>query len=555
MRSKRFFSGFLLFGFCILLISCVQEGKLEITLDLEQQESTLNPLRHPSLSAFTLTVATENYEDKSTEFYYSGRHRLDFGSVDVGTYSRIALTANSFFGATLAYGEVRGRFRIGAQEPTRVEIPLRYPFVYAAGGYGLPPLHPELDTSMARFMNIPVGVSPDTTSAVAVSPDGTLLVSATDNHSGSIKLWVLMTRNHKKLVDTSISRSAPIDRIAFSPDGKTLSLLSFSGGWVGFVDMDALVSGRSVMVFADLSQPLDGQFVDSQNFVVLQSVPYAFSRCETQPPPSNLVWFTVNRRSAALETQIARSVPVSGYAAAMTVDTVTRRVYAALSCSPEIVVVETGATQTASVLSALNLSPCLRPVQLAVGNSDLLVACATTVDTTNPQWSPAKLLVQRYALRPQLNPNSRTLMVDYPWEPFLLNDSEDPFHNEASVLMQLAPVRLLPRAVGMTAAGSRVMLAVEAYHHTEEFSISTTNTTMYFEAVSIKSHSVVFVDARVAQMGRRVRTACFEVSSPDDNEMPAGLAPDDDCSVGTGSFDVTPVSFIPKQLAIMFAAP
>lgn len=534
------------------LSSCIQEGILEVTLDLELQETTLNPLTHPSLSSFTLTVSTENYTDKATEYYYSGRRRLDFGKIAVGMYRRIGLTASSFFGATLAYGEVFGNFKIDAKNSTHVEIPLRYPFVYASGGYGLPPLHPELDSSMALFMNIPVGVSPETTSAVAVSPDGTLLVTTTDDHQGNMKLWVLLTRNHKKLIDTSISRPDSVDSIAFSPDGKMLSLLSFSGGWVAFLNIDSLLAGNSDIVFIDIDQPLRGVFVDNQNFVILQSVPYNFARCDSTHT-SQLVWLIVNR--SPMEAQLVRSIPLNDYASSVAVDISTRRVYASLTCRPEIVVMEAGAVQTVSLLSELNLSPCLRPVQLAVGQSDLLVACATSSDTTSAQWAPAKILVQRYTLRPQLNPNSRSLVMDYPWEPFVLNKDNNS-NNEAALVLQLAPTRLLPRAIGLTAAASRMMLVVEAYHYTKPFQVELNPTSsIYINETSVKSHSVVFVDARVAQMGRRIRTACFPVKAPDDNTMPAGLAPDKHCSLNAGMFDVTPVSFIPTQVAIMFAAP
>ncbi len=553
MRSSRFLLHFLLYWPILALTACMQDGRLEITLDLEQQEATLNPLRHPSLSSFTLAVATGTYADKATEFYYSGRHRLDFGKVAVGKYSRIALTATSFFGATLAYGEVRGDFHVGAEEPLRVEIPLRYPFVYATGGYGLPPLHPELDSSMASFMNIPVGTSPETTSAAAVSPDGTLLVAASGNPNGdSIKLWVLLTRNHKKLLDTTLPRTTAINRMAFSPDGKILSLLSTSGGWVGFVDVDALLAGRNVMTFEEIERPIDGVFVNDQTWVALQSTPYRFSLCETSPlPASSLTWFSVARRNDALDSERLPTMALDKYASSLAVDTAVRRVYVSHACDSEIAVMEMGAVQTSTVLSPLNLSPCLRPVQMAVGQSELLVACSTAVDTSNPQWTSAKLLVQRYSLRPQLNPNGRPIVMDYPWEPFILNKDDDPLHHEALVVLQMAPVRLLPRAVGLTAAGSRVVMAVEAYHHTDSFSSADVSV----QETSVKSHSVVFVDPRVAQLGRRVRTACFQASSPDDNAMPAGLAPDDACSLGFGTFDVTPVSFIPSQIAITFAAP
>ncbi|PKN60421.1 MAG: hypothetical protein CVU53_03120, partial [Deltaproteobacteria bacterium HGW-Deltaproteobacteria-11] len=95
-----------------LTLSCSHDGALEIDLDVEVNDTALNPLRNPALSAFTLTLVSSSSVEQGTETYLSGNHRMGFGNIPTGVYSSAAIAAKSYSGALVAYGEFRNRFRI-----------------------------------------------------------------------------------------------------------------------------------------------------------------------------------------------------------------------------------------------------------------------------------------------------------------------------------------------------------------------------------------------------------------------------------------------------------
>jgi hypothetical protein len=191
-------------------------------------------------------------------------------------------------------------------------------------------------------------------------------------------------------------------------------------------------------------------------------------------------------------------------------------------------------------------------VRLLADASALTVACVTTVDTVSPQWSASKLLLQRFNLNPQLSPNARTLVMDYPSEPIdyskVVATTIPP---GTSVLILQAPERVLPIALGQSAQGNRLVVAVEAYYKTPEIVIGGAR----LNETRTKSHSVVFVDPRLSRLERRVRTACFPVDDHLDDTPPEGGFSTSYCTDNMGAIEKTNLSFIPSQLSIVYGTP
>jgi hypothetical protein len=231
------------------------------------------------------------------------------------------------------------------------------------------------------------------------------------------------------------------------------------------------------------------------------------------------------------------------------VDLPANRLYMAHPCATEISAMRPGMTGPSVVLALLNLSPCLRPVRLLAAPPVLNVACVTAADTVNPQWSAAKLLLQRFSLTPQLSPNARTLVIDYPSEPIAYKPANMP--DGTSLLILQAPERVLPHFIGLTAQGSRLVVAAEAYYHSSPIPVGSTN----LEETFSKSHSILFVDPRLSMLDRRVRTACFPVDNHLDNTPPEGGFSSSYCSNNMGSIETTTTSFIPSQLSIVYGTP
>jgi hypothetical protein len=237
------------------------------------------------------------------------------------------------------------------------------------------------------------------------------------------------------------------------------------------------------------------------------------------------------------------------YASAMTVDHAENKLYLSHPCTTEISAMRPGTTGPSVVLALLNLSPCLRPVQLLSDDTTLTVACVTTADTVNPQWSPAKLLLQRFSLAPQLSPNARTLVLDYPSEPVAYKPSTMPAGT--SLLILQSPERVLPRFLGVSAQGTRLVVAAEAYYRSSMIPVGSSS----LEETRSKSQSILFVDPRLATLDRRVRTACYPVENHLDDAPPEGGFPGSYCSDNMGSIETTSISFIPTQLSIVYGTP
>ncbi|MBU1243393.1 WD40 repeat domain-containing protein [Myxococcota bacterium] len=535
-----------------LALSCSHDGALEIDLDVEVNDTALNPLRNPALSAFTLTLTSSSSVEQGTETYLSGDHRMGFGNIPTGIYSSASIAAKSYSGALVAYGEFRNRFRIGPSDPTRIEVPLRFPFIFATGGTELPVLHPELDSSLAAFDNIMVGTPADITSATAVSPDGRMLAVLTANASGTVKLWMYMTGNHQKVVEFQLARPDRVSSLQYSPDGSTLLLLSETGDWASFLNVSDFLEGanrQGSFHYQEVSSPIAAGFFSEDSVVILSSTQYRHDTCDAAPS-SALTWFLISQPlQSDGDVEIAATNTLSAYASALTVDIAQNRLYLAHPCSTEITAMRPGTTGPSVVLALLNLSPCLRPVRLLADSTMLTVACVTAADTVNPQWSAAKLLLQRYTLTPQLSPNARTLVLDYPSEPVAYKPSTMPAGT--SLLILQAPERVLPRFLGMSAQGTRLVVAAEAYYRSSSIPVGSSS----LEETRSKSHSVLFVDPRLAMLDRRVRTACFPVDNHLDDTPPEGGFSGSYCSDNMGSIETTSISFIPTQLSIVYGTP
>ncbi len=555
MFQGRFRLPILVLSLVALAAACSHDGALEIELDVETEETALNPLRNPALSSFTLTLTSTSFARRqNTQSYLSGLHRLGFGDIPTGVYQNAAVSAISFSGALIAHGEHRGSFRVEASEPTRIQIPLRFPFVYASGGTELPAIHPELDSGSASFSNLMVGVPADITSASAVSPDGKRLVVFTVNPSGAVRLWMYLTGNHQRIVEFQMPRPDRVSTAAFSPDGQVLMLASLDGEWAAFLDVPGFLEGANragSFIYQEVPRPVAGGFLSGDSAVVLSSSPYRHTTCD-QPPSSQLTWYMLTRfRTHGIVEEVATTA-VGSYTAGLAVDAAGDRVFLAHPCSSEISSMRPGQAAPAVVLGLLNLSPCLRPVKLLADESALTVACVTAADTVSPQWSAAKLLIQRFGLYPQLSPSARTMVMDYPSEPIdyskVVASTIPP---GTGVLLLQAPERVLPTGLGLSAQGNRLVVVVEAYYKTPEIVIGGAR---LLETRS-KSHSLVFVDTRLSRLDRRVRTACFPVDDHLDDTPPEGGISASYCTDNMGAIETTSFAFIPSQLSIVYGSP
>jgi len=140
-------------------------------------------------------------------------------------------------------------------------------------------------------------------------------------------------------------------------------------------------------------------------------------------------------------------------------------------------------------------------------------------------------------------------VLDYPSEPIAYKPENMP--SGTSLLILQAPERVLPLALGLTAQGSRLVVAAEAYFKSPPILIGSAT----MEETRTKSHSVVFVDPRLSTLGRRIRTACFPVDNYLDDTPPAGGFSGSYCSTNMGSIETTSISFIPTQLSIVYGTP
>ncbi len=538
--------------------ACSHDGALEIELDVETSEAELSPLRNPSISSFQLTLATTGAgREQLDRTYLSGMNRLGFGEIPTGTYASAAVSAIAFSGALVAYGEHRNRFRVESSDSTRIRIPLRFPFVYAAGGTELPAVHPELDQAAISVTDLMVGLPADITSATAVSPDGTRLVVLTVNASGAVKFWYYLTANHQRLVEFQMTRPDRVSSVTFSPNGNTLLLLSTEGDWVAFLNLPEFLSGESragSFHYQEVERPLAAGFLSDDSAVVLGSADYRHDTCTPSPAGSSLTWFLISRPlKDDNDVSVTGTTALASYTADLAVDRSANRVFLAHPCTTEVSSMTPGTAGPSVVLGLLNLSPCLRPVKLLADDTALTVACVTTADTVSPTWSAAKLLLQRFNLTPQLTPNARTLVMDYPSEPinYASHDTDPDIPVGTSVLILQAPERVLPRHLGRSAKGNRLVLVAEAYYQSPDVYIGSST----LAVTRSKSHSIVFVDPRLGRLDRRVRTSCFEVDNHLDDTPPEGGFSNTYCTDNQGSIETTRVSFIPTQLSIMYGTP
>ncbi len=551
MLKVRFLA--LLFLPCILFCACSHDGALEVQLDVETQNPDLNPLKQEGLSMFTLQLLSGVQWLQGTDTYVSGDRQVDFGTIPVGSYSRASLGAISYFGSLIAYGEYSRRFKVGASEPARIKIPLRFPFTYVSGARELPVLHPELDLQVRVFPHLAVGTDADITTATAVSPDGQYLTVLTSNSIGTTKFWMYMTRNHQRLVELQLAKTDKVNAAIYSPDGSTLLLLSHEGNWFILVNMEMLLRAedpQTAFHYLNLDRPLAGTFLSNSSMAILSSSPYHYNTCDN-PETSWLNWYTIrNPLQTGSDITALSSQDTGGHASSVALDRNTSRLFFTLPCSGEVASIRLGENSPTIALSPLNLSPCLRPVLLLCDASTLHVACVTQADTTSPQWAPAKLLIQRYNTTPSLSPNARTLIVDYPSEPIAYKPESMPAGT--SLLILQAPERVLPRSMAMSALGRRLVISAEGYYHSKNISVGSGSASL--EETRSKSHSILFVDPVLNTINRRVRTSCFPVASHLDSGPQGNFSPNY-CSTNMGSIETTSQFFIPSQFSVVYGTP
>jgi hypothetical protein len=206
------------------LAGCTSSGSLDLELSLPAN-ADLRPTGMSTITVLAQAPATDPTEntaviDKTGHFVA--------GDVPVGKDIQVDVLLRDFSSRLVGVGEAPQLVDVSGTSSTRLSIPVRKPFVYAASGSQLYTYDPSLDPRDAKFQGVLTGL---TAPQLAVSVGGELLVVASTN-----QLQIVDTSTHM-VKGSPISIPGMIHDVASVPGAHKVAVGHASG--VAVVDLDA----------------------------------------------------------------------------------------------------------------------------------------------------------------------------------------------------------------------------------------------------------------------------------------------------------------------------
>src|SRR4051812_20928012 len=206
---------------CLLAASACGEGSLELTLSLPSQPD----LRPTGMTTVTITASAPGQSAiGNTSVLGSGA--VSVGDLPVGDDIQIGVGLRDVSNRIVGVGEAGQAIDIVGDKATKLSIPVRRPFVYAASGTALYSFDPTLDPRDAKFQGTLSGVtSPQLT--ISVGGDRLAVIGGT-----SVQVVVTETNT----VMGSITVPGMISDAAAVPGSHKLAIAH--GGGIAIVDLD-----------------------------------------------------------------------------------------------------------------------------------------------------------------------------------------------------------------------------------------------------------------------------------------------------------------------------
>lgn len=499
------------------ITSCQNDGLLSIKIDIASQNNSFNPLIDPSLSYLNLTIHNNSEVNEYTATFRKNE-KINLGDVPVGDFDRITISGHNVSGTIIGYGDMNFSGKISAETETNVTIPFRYPLVYLSGARLMHMFHPYLASDLGAFTPIAVANSGEISTAVATSPDGITVMGASFNETEmTSSIWISFTVNNVKKLEVSLDNTSPITSITFSPDGSSAALVSTEDNSVKFINVSDFIASsnrESTIYDFPVDSPVQVSYLGNNRAAILKSTKFQHLSCDEELS-SSLQFIDISsdfNSESGISDAGATDIP--GYASSIASNPEDGALFISHPCDSSITQVTPGTQFISPMLSASNISPCLRPVNLAVAGNILYTTCYTQADTVSLTWSPAKLVIQRFDLSTE-NFTSKKLVVDYPKEAFVAPTTE--IHQASSLEILQAPEMVLPKDISITVKSGRIVLLAEAYFYIREIKISTITGIYEFRR---KSQSLIFIDGENESITNRFRAACYSTSSEEDQTIP-----------------------------------
>ncbi len=486
---------------CLLAAGACGEGSLELTLSLPSQPD----LRPTGMTTVTITASAPGESPIGNTTQLSSGI-VSVGDLPVGNDIQIGVVLRDVSNRIVGVGEAGQSVDIVGDKATKLAIPVRRPFVYAASGTALYAFDPTLDPRDAKFQTMLAGVSGP---QLVISVGGDRLAVISGN-----QVQVVVTETNT--VMGSISVPAMVTDATAVPGTHKLAIAHGQG--IAIVDLDEGSVANAMVGPVDrvtVGPGSDGLMVayGLVGRVLPPDKPPALSTCTGM---SKIVAVSVDSPAAVMPAAVTAAV--SDLAAAPD----SPMLFATLPCTGKVArvqgVIEGGA------LTLMDVADLERAAVLTVAGDRVFAAgtkpsspmCTTSCTATTPVACPqpagnhlafvtegAHMIVKSIPLD-----GGMPVTLDVPGRRETIIDKGDTARQHAQVLKALGVV---PIDLVTLPGGQYVGLVTKSRYYIEELR-DTFQTIL--PCLDTTTADWLLIDMASSSVAQRVRTSCNVIVGP-----------------------------------------
>lgn len=477
-------------------------GSLELTLSLPSQAD----LRPTGMTTVTVTATAPGESPVGTTSVLSSGS-VSAGDLPIGNDIQIGIVLRDVSNRIVGVGEAGQTVDVIGDQATKVSIPVRRPFVYAASGSALYSFDPTLDPRDAKFQGMLAGVTgPQFT--VSVGGDRLAVISA-----NQVQIVVTATNT----VMGSITVPGMVTDAAAVPGSHKLAVAHGAG--IAIVDVDAQTVENAMVGPVDrvtVGPGSDGLMV-AYGLVGRILPPEKPSMLATCTGTSKIVAVPVDAPASATPAPVTAGV--SDLAAAPDVP----MLFATLPCTGKVAkvggVIEGGALTLTDVVD-LERAAVLTVAGdrvWAAGTKMSAPACTTGCTATTPVACPqpngnhlayvtegAHIIVKSIPLD-----GGTPITLDAPGRRETMVDKNDMARQHAQVLKALGVV---PSDLVTLPGGQYVGLVTKSRYYIEE--LTDGFNTRILPCLDATTADWILIDMASSSVAQRVRTSCAVTVEP-----------------------------------------
>ena len=488
-----------------LCAGCLGTGSLELELTLPTDPD----LKPTGMTTITVLATSPEIDPVANRATLNGS-RFSAGDLPVANKVQINVLLNDVSNRLVGLGEAPELVDIKGDRSSKLSIPVRKPFIYAASGAALYTFDPTLDPRNMKFQGKLSGL---TTPSVPVSVGGDELVVA-----GGSQLQIIDTATHKVTGSPISIGGGTINDVAPVPSAKKVAV-AHSGG-IAIVDLETGAVANAAVGAVDrvtVGPAADGRMVV---YGLIGRV---------APPDTPLVACSGSSSVVAVfvdSPNVATPKPLASGVSAIAAAPSQPAVFAAVPCAGQIARIDGDPTSETAPLMLTKMADLGNAAAIAVlgdrvygagtrasvpqcASGTSMVACTTSSSTACPEtggnhvaWvaDGAHLVVQSVPIA-----GGAPVTLELPERRETMVDTDDEAKSHAQVMHPLGTV---PLDLVVLPGGQYVSVVTKNSYFIESL-FDTLNNLYILPCIKTVSSDWVLVDLASSSIAQRVRTSCM----------------------------------------------